>query len=118
MADISPTTPVLAGVAPTSSSPTATTGDKFFNLRGDLMLRVNNGSGASINVTLTAQQTTRPGDGTFPPATLANNVVAVPSGTSKVIGPIPPAFNDTNGQVTVVCSAVSSVTIESYRVAT
>lgn len=117
MANISPTTPLITGVVPTSSTPTATTGDTFDNQRGDLMLRITNGSGSSINATLTAQQTTRPGDGVFPPSTISNNVVAIANGATKVIGPIPPAFNDVNGKVTLVCSAVSSVTVESYRVA-
>ena len=116
MANVSPTTPVITGVAPISTTPAAG-GDSFDNPRGDLMLRVANGSGASINVTLTAQQTTRPGDGQFPPATLANQVIAVAAGTTKVIGPIPPAFNDTNSRVAVATSAQASVTIESYRIA-
>lgn len=115
MANVPPTTPTLAGVAPTSTTPTATVGDAYDNPRGNLMFRVNNGSGASINATVVAQATTRPADGPFPPSTISNNVVAVPAGEARVIGPVPRAFNDVNDRATLICSAVTSIKVESYR---
>ncbi|MGH7243357.1 MAG: hypothetical protein ACREJD_08060 [Phycisphaerales bacterium] len=118
MANVSPTVPTFTGVAPVSTAPTVTVGDFFDNPRGDLMVRVNNASGGSVNATVVAQITGRPGDGTFAPSTIANNVVAVPAGTARVIGPIPTAFNDVNFRTNLIISSVASVTIEAYRVAT
>lgn len=111
MAALTKVTPALAGTATTPAS-AAAGGDSVANPRGNTILRVTNGGGSSINVTLAAQVTTRAADGTFPAMTLANQVIAVANGTTKLIGPIPPAFNDGNGNVQITYSAVTSVTIE------
>lgn len=110
MATLTPYSPTMSGtlIVPASAS---AGGDQFANPRGTALLHVRNGGGSSINVTLTAQQTIRPGEGPFPTMTLANNVVAVGAGAERVIGPIPSAFNDGNGNVQVTYSGVSSVTV-------
>lgn len=111
MAALTKVTPSLAGTATTPVA-AAAGGDSVANPRGNTILRVINGGGSSINVTLAAQVATRPADGTFPAMTLSNQVVAVAAGATKLIGPIPPAFNDGNGNVQITYSAVTSVTVE------
>jgi len=115
MAQITPSVPTIAGVVPASFSPTATTGDTIANPRNDLFLRVNNGSGGSINATVKAVQVNRPADATFPAQTVADQVVAVAAGAIKLIGPIPAAYVDTGGNTTLICSAVTTVTVEAFR---
>lgn len=114
MADLPVSAPSVAGV---NLNPAAASsgGDAILNTRGDVFLYVTNGGGSSINVTLAAVQTTRPADGTFPASTFGNQVVAVPNGQSRLIGPIPPAFNDANGKVQVTYSSVTSVTVAAFR---
>lgn len=111
MADITPVKPLITGIA-TGSAAASAGGDAVLNNRGNVILRVTNANGSSVNVTLAAQQTARGTDGNFPPMTLANAVIAVPNATSRLIGPIPPAFNDGNNKVQVTYSASSGVTIE------
>jgi hypothetical protein len=108
----------LTGLAATLAAATATTGDKFDNPTDErTFLRVTNGSGASINVTITAQAANINVSG-YGLVALANQVVAVAAGASKDIGPFPAAlWNDANGQVNFVCSAVTSVTVGAIRMA-
>lgn len=113
MATITPITPLITGVAPTIVTP-AGGGDVIANGNNDTLFRVYNGSGGSINVTLTAVTTARSADATFPPMTLSDVVVAVPNGTAKYIGPLAKAFNNGSNQVAVLCSATTSVTIEAF----
>ncbi|MFN7019900.1 MAG: hypothetical protein ACK4WH_01055 [Phycisphaerales bacterium] len=112
MADITPVAPAFAGVNP---APTAANsgGDALVNPRGNAILVVANGGGGSINVTIAVGSgfTTRPADGTFPSQTVSNLVVAVPAGATRVIGPIPPAYNDGNGKAQISYSGVTSVTV-------
>lgn len=92
-----------AGVAAT-----ATTGDTFPN-DGNTFIEVLNGSGASINVTITPVRTV---DGQIPAA----KVIAVAAAARAMIGPFATAdYNDTNGLVTFVCSAVTTVTAKALR---
>jgi hypothetical protein len=109
MAQITPSRAALTGTTLTANAASAG-GDSIANLRGGTFLQVINGSGASINCTLAAAITSRGGDATYPPQTVANNVVAVGAGVTKLIGPIPAAYNDGNGNVQVTWSATSSVT--------
>lgn len=111
MAVLTKVVPTLAGTATTPAA-AAAGGDSFTNPRGNSLLRVINGGGGSINVTIAAQVTARPADGSFPAMTLANQVVAVAAGATRLIGPIPPAFNDGNGSVQVTYSGVTTVTVE------
>jgi hypothetical protein len=115
MADITPVAPTMAGANPSGVSASGG-GDAVLNPRGNVIIRVTNGGGSSITVTLAVgPNPTRPSDGTFPAMTLANNVVTVPNGQSRIIGPVPPAFNDGNGKVQLTYSAVTSVTVEAYQ---
>ncbi len=114
MATITPIKPSTAG---TDINPTAAAGggDVVTNTRGRVVLRVNNGSGAPITVTAAAVQTARPAEGPWPQMTLANLTVQVPAGDSRLIGPIPPAFNNASGQVALTYSDVTTVTVEAYE---
>lgn len=82
-------------------------GDSFPN-SGNVYFRVNNGSGASINVTFDA-----PNADNFGVINDAHDVVvAVAAGAQKTIGPFPPErFNDANGRVQVTYSSATTVTV-------
>lgn len=108
----------LSGLTATLSPATATVGDKFDNPTDErTFLRVANGSGASINVTIVAQapSVSVPGYGQVP---LTNQVLAVAAGAARDFGPFPAAlWNDSNGQVNFTCSAVTNVTVGAIRMA-
>lgn len=70
-------------------------------------LEVNNGSGASINVTLAALQTASDHNSTIPA-----NVVAVGAGARKLIGPLPASIY----VGTIAYSSATSVTVGVRRV--
>lgn len=101
-----------------STTAAAVGGDKFDNPTDErTYLQVTNGGGGSINVTITKQQSTlnAPGYGAL---ALADRVVAVGAGATRLIGPFPAAlYNDTNGQVNVAYSGVTSVTVAAIRMA-
>lgn len=113
MALYSPKVATLSGVAPTVIT-CAAGGDGIKNSRGTLKTRFINGSGGSITVTAAAVITARPGDGTFPPATLGNQQIVVGAGAAVVAGPWPAAFNDANGYVQFTYSGVTSLTAEAW----
>lgn len=115
MATLTKTTPALAGVVPTSNA-AAAGGDQVANPKGKTMLRVANGSGGALTVTVAAQQTTRPADATFPAMTVASQAVSVGAGAVKYIGPIGPAFIDANGNTQLTYSGVTSLTVEAFDV--
>lgn len=77
-------------------------------------LEVNNGSGGSINVTITAVDTSKVVDG-IGTVTVADKVVAVGASARKLIGPFTKAYRDGTGIVSVGYSAVSSVTVRAVR---
>lgn len=78
-------------------------GDKFAN-DGSVLLYVLNGDASPINVTLDAQ--------TYKGEPIADRVVAVAAGAARWIGPLErDVFNDTDGNVNVAYSAVTSVTV-------
>ena len=114
MATLTPVSPVIGG-ALLSPAAAAGGGDQFANPRGNALLYVKNGGGGSINVTLTAQTTSRPAEGPYPAMTVGNNVVAVAAGAERVIGPIPSAYNDGNGNVQVTYSGVTTVTVAAIQ---
>jgi len=114
MADITVVSPSPSGVNPSAASASAG-GDAVLNQRGRTLIRVANGSGSSINVTIAAQSTSRPADSTWPAMTLGNGVIAVPAGQARVIGPFPTAYNDSNGKVQITYSSATSVTIEAFE---
>lgn len=84
--------------------------DTFANTGQEVVL-INNGSGGSINVTITTPATV---DG----LAVEDRVVAVANGVTKAIGPFKTGvYNDSaTGLVTVTCSATSSVTIKVIKV--
>lgn len=86
-------------------------GDEFAN-NGKTFLHVKNGGGSPINVTI-ASQVDDP-----PPGTAASNVViAVANGAEKMIGPFNQnGYNDTDGNVQVTYSGVTSVTVAAISV--
>lgn len=98
-----------------SANPTLTTaaaaagGDTVaFNPSREQVLVAINNSGASINVTVTAQRTTlRSGDATF---TRSNTVQAVAAGTTRYF-PMTSEFADANGLINIGYSAVTSVLV-------
>lgn len=83
--------------------------DKFLNTGKEILL-VKNGSGGSINVTITTPNTV---DGNA----IADPVVAVADGVTKEFGPFKRGtYNDTDGYVNVAYSGTSSVTAKVLRV--
>lgn len=89
-------------------------GDTFVDDgRERTFLAVANASGGSINVTIAAQKTavTLGGYGSL---TVADKVVAVPAGSTKLIGPFPDAYRAPGGVVSVAYSAVTSVTVGAF----
>lgn len=109
MATLSVQKVVTAGLEPSMVTPTATTGDKFYN-SGRTFIEVTNGSGASINVTVDAKT----------PCDLGVDhdlIVAVGAGKTLKIGPFNKArFDDTDGTVSFVCSSVTSVQVAAIEV--
>ena len=92
---------VRAGVVPTENAVAAS--DTFSN-DGHTILIVTNGSGGSVNVTLTTP-------GTVDGLAVADRVVAVGNGVKKAIGPFPRSlYNDSDGKVTVAYDGTTSVT--------
>lgn len=79
-----------------------------------LFLHVKNGGGGSINVTVPAVQTEidHPSGGRI---TVEDYVVAVGAGAEKMIGPFPPAYVDSSGDVTFNYSGTTSVTAAVLR---
>lgn len=114
MGVITPVNPSIGGIQSDGTAVSST--DSVANPKGNVMLRVSNASGASINVTLApGANPTRPADGTFPVMTLQAKVIAVAAGHAMIIGPIPPAYNDSGGNVQVSYSATTSVTVEAIQ---
>ena len=91
------------GIVPTAFTPAQVEGHYFAN-NGSTFLQVANGSGVSINVTAISQLT-------LEGLAVADSIVAVGAGVTKLIGPFnPQIFNDQDGNVTVTFSAVTTVT--------
>ncbi|MBC7193861.1 hypothetical protein [Marinobacter sp.] len=93
----------LTGLAPTFVAASAG-GDSFVN-DGKTVLHVKNGGASEITVTVNSQQPCNYG--------FDHDVtVAVPAGGERIIGPFrQDRFNNSDGQVMVSYSAVTSVTV-------
>lgn len=92
-----------AGLAP-AFEPANVDGNSFV-LRQSRALRVKNGSGASVNVTI-------PTPGTVDGLAIADRVVAVAAGADMLIGlGRGDVYRQTDGSVYVDYSAVTSVTV-------
>lgn len=76
-------------------------------------LHVKNGSGGSINVTVTAVKTTARVQGVGV-VDIDDLVVAVPAGEERIIGPFTEAYMDSDGEVTIGYSGTSSVTAGAF----
>lgn len=101
---------VIGGLAHTTTA-AAGGGDVVDNSDGKTFLLVTNGSGGSINVTVTAQVSSV-NTATHGTLTVSNNVVAVAAGASKLIGPFPKqAYNNSSKQLAITYSSATSVTI-------
>ena len=100
---------VRAGIVSTTLpvTPTATHGNKMLN-DGRTFIEVNNGSGDSIDVTINTP-------GSVDGYAIAELTVAVAAGVRKKIGPFTSIFNQSDGYVWVVCSAVTTVTMGAFR---
>ncbi len=86
----------------------AAAGNSFVN-NGRTFLRVRNGGGAAITVTVVASGRC---DQTF----LHPETVSIPAGGERDIGAFAIArFSDTTGRVTVTYSAVTTVTVAAIR---
>ena len=96
-------------------APTATHGNKFPN-DGKTIFRVKNGSAAPITVTFDTPGSV---DGQAI-SDLAVSVAATGDGTGLDfvdIGPFSSVFNQSDGYVWAVCSAVATVTVSAVRIA-
>ncbi len=101
-------TAVQASVVPVVNTLVAAAGggDKYNN-SGRERFRVRNGGGSTITVTITAVAALG-----CPAGTLHDISFTVAAGAEKVVGALDPLrFNDSNGQVSVGYSAVTSVTV-------
>lgn len=92
-----------AGVEVTMSAPDVTDGVEFLNTNQKPILLVENGSGASIDVTL---QITATLDG----LALPDRTVAVAAGALKAIGPFPDLYEQSDGYIRATFSSITSVT--------
>lgn len=113
MADLNPQYLTANGVALVYGAANAG-GDAVVITDGTEILHVKNGSGASINVTLTRQQTSKQvaGEGNV---ALANIVVAVPAGSDRFISSIGNSFCDANSRLQIAYSSVASVTVALFK---
>jgi hypothetical protein len=94
---------VPAGLAASAAS-AAGGGDQYPN-NGKTLLKVINGGGSSIDVTIAPTNTVKG-------YSLEDIVVAVAGGATKYLGPYEPAlFNNSSGRVAVAYSSVTSVTV-------
>lgn len=115
MADITVTDITMAGVTVTLGNAAASDTIPIANVDDRVFLLVTNGSGGSIDVTITRQETAIvvPGAGAV---TLTDRVIAVGAGASKVVGPFTRSDIDPETRkVELAWSATSSVTRGAFR---
>jgi hypothetical protein len=104
------TTGAYAGITPTYAS-AASGGDSFLNTDGRTFLQIKN-AGSSITVTIASRKLCSQGHDHDP-------VITVGATTGDVMaGPFnPEEFNDAAGLVSVTYSAVTSVTVAAFSLA-
>jgi hypothetical protein len=108
MANYEPDRPGIAGAQPVSHAAAAS--DSFSN-NGKVMVRVNNGGGAPITLTVDDPNSSLPAATAFNP----DAAIVVTNAQARIIGPFPPArFNDANGRVQLAWSGTTSVTWEAH----
>lgn len=111
MATLAVQTVAVGGSTITYVAPTVTVGDDAVVADDQRhVLVVKNGSGAPINVTMTAQTTLaqQAGAGVQP---VANKVTAVPATSDGYIPILPDFIRANDGKMQFVCSAVATVTV-------
>lgn len=100
-----------AGTTLTLAAATVTVGDTaVVSDDGRHFIYIFNGSGGSINVTVTAQTTSARQDGAGIVA-VADIVKAVAAGATAIIPVLPDFIKTNDAKVTFVCSAVTTVTV-------
>lgn len=100
-----------AGMAPTYAA--AAVGGDRFTPDSNTFLHVKNGSGGAITVTIAATKVP------LPNMTIANDVVSVPAGGERMIGPFPYdtfVAVDGSGLADITYSGVTSLTIAAVQV--
>ena len=101
---------VVGGLAPSMAS-AGGSGDVVDNSDGKTFLMVTNGSGGSINVTVT-KQVSSVDTQTHGVLAVSDNVVSIANGATKLIGPFAKgAYNNSSKQLAISYSATSSVTV-------
>jgi hypothetical protein len=101
---------VIGGLTP-SYGAAAGGGDVVDNSDGKTFLHVKNGSGGSITVTVTAQETSL-ATGTHGTLAVSNVAIAIAAGQERMIGPFPKqAYNNSSKQLAISYSGVTSLTI-------
>jgi outer membrane receptor for ferrienterochelin and colicin len=110
MAELAVQQITIAGAEEAALVAATATGDKFDN-DGKTFLKVANGGGAPITVTIVGQKT-------LPLGTSASKAIAVTNGETWVIGPFPVGIFNTDGanEVEVTYSAVTTVTVGAFSV--
>lgn len=99
---------VRTGLASALATPDLANGNQFAN-DGMCFLYVKNAGGSPINVTVDTP-------GSVDGLAISNLVVAVPNAGERMIGPFPPGiYNQSDGNVYVDWSSVTSVTAGVFR---
>lgn len=111
--EIVPTDLSAAGVLSTTlaTTPTATHGNKVKN-DGKTFVEINNGSGSPITVTFDVPS---PVDSLVDGLTVPDRTVTIAAGARYKIGPWKSMYNQSDGYVWFICSAVTTVTAAAYR---
>ena len=118
MANLTKQKVLLTGLNPTFASASGG-GDEIVDNDGNTFLYVKNGGGSSINVTITSVKTSLDVVGYGEALTLSDEVVAVPAGEERAIGPFPKVrFDDTDENVAIAYSDVTSVTVAAIQLVT
>lgn len=115
---LTPNAPGNSNLAVTPTIANANSGgDLIPNPKGNVLVRLANGSGGDITVTFAVGPSAeRPGDATYPKMTLSNLQVVVPAGGAKLVGPLPKVYNNTSNQVAATYSSHTSLTLEVIQV--
>lgn len=109
MAELTVQEAAQAGVALTLNS-AAAGGDEFSN-DGRTIIIAENGDGSSTTITVTSEAT-------LAGLAVSDLEVAVAAGATKAIGPFPVnVFNDSDGNVNLSYSSVTSLTVAVLKVA-
>ena len=118
MATLTAIQPVLAGTVETAPVAAAGGGDDFVAIPGgEYLLRVINGGGSPITVTLDDPNTQNPGSATaFNP----DVAITVTNGTTKAISiigrDVTRLRNTTTGKISIAYSGVTTVTVQLQRI--